>query len=522
MCLQLSELRKAVVAYSSAFDPAVVSCGEAAVAVREAAAIEHAAATIKALAAARAAEARTWKASGARSAEEDLARATGTSLAGARDALNLGRRLQEQPDVADAARRGELSPTQATAIAEAAAADPAATRDLLEAAQAGGSLADLKNRCADVKAGALDLEARRRDIHRRRFLRMWTGDDGGWRLSGFGNPEDGAQIACALAAYADDAFHVARREGRRDHPDAYRFDALVELARQTLTDRPDETDDDPDPAGPCPYRSELGATGAGAASVGADTGLADAPPGSHGAKVGAPQAALGLAGATNAADNLATADYPTLDFGDGPGPLPGGLVTSDMRAIPAAAATGATAPQRQGGKRPKRPRPPRRGAPVKLLIRVDLPTLLRGFPTAGETCELVGYGPLAISAVHKLVNDGDAFIAAILTKGHQVAGVVHLGRQPNAWQQTALQWLYPACAAQGCPSPGEHLQTDHRLDWSATHVTLLDWLDRLCPHHHQLKTRDNWSLIDGIGRRPFVAPADPRHPRHKPTAQELT
>ena len=518
MCVQLSELRKAVVAYSSMFDPGVVSCAEAAVAVREAAAIEHAAATIKALAAARAAEARTWKTSGARSAEEDLARATGTSLAGARDALNLGRRLQDQPEVADAARRGQLSPTQAAAIAEAVAADPAASRDLLEAAQAGGSLADLKNRCADVKAGAVDLEARRRDIHRRRFLRMWTGDDGGWRLSGFGNPEDGAQIATALAAYADDAFRAARREGRREHPDAYRFDALVELALQTLTDQPDETDKDPDTA--C-----------------ASADCSD---------VGAPCAALGNSGAHDGGNNRASADFPTLDFGDGPDPSPAGgrlpdaTTTSDALPTPAATATGAInptttgantpdtgaavrpPPQGVGGKRPKRRRPPRRGAPVKLLIRVDLPTLLRGFPTAGETCELVGYGPLSVSAVHKLVNDGDAFIAAILTKGHQVAGVVHLGRQPNAWQQTALQWLYPACAAQGCPAPGEHLQTDHRLDWAATHITLLDWLDRLCPHHHQLKTRDNWSLTDGLGRRPFVAPTDPRHPRHKPPAAEPT
>ncbi|HEX3540621.1 MAG TPA: DUF222 domain-containing protein [Acidimicrobiales bacterium] len=486
MCVQLSELRKAVVAYSSTFDPAVVSCAQAAEAVREAAAIEHAAATIKALAAARAAEARTWKASGARSAEEDLARATGTSLAGARDALNLGRRLQDQPEVADAARRGELSPTQAATIAEAVAVNPAAGRDLVDAARAGGSLADLKNRCADVKAGAVDLEARRRDIHRRRFLRMWTGDDGAWRLSGFGNPEDGAQIAAALAGYADDAFHAARREGRREHPDAYRFDALVELARQTLTEQPEENDDAP---------------------PGSDPGRGD--------RVGGER----VGGDPVGGDHLIT---------DGAGPpdrvhaggrrLPATSHSSDDRPAPAATpAASGPAPRGQGGKRPKGGRPARRGAPVKLLIRVDLPTLLRGFPTSGETCELVGYGPLSVSAVEKLVTDGDAFVAAILTKGRQVAGVVHLGRQPNAWQQTALQWLYPTCAAEGCPAPGEHLQTDHRLDWAATHLTLLDWLDRLCPHHHQLKTRDNCSLTDGVGRRPFVAPTDPRHPRHQQT-----
>jgi hypothetical protein len=55
---------------------------------------------------------------------------------------------------------------------------------------------------------------------------------------------------------------------------------------------------------------------------------------------------------------------------------------------------------------------------------------------------------------------------------------------------------------------------DHREDWAATHVTLLSLIDRLCPHHHRLKTRQNWGLVDGRGKRAFVAPTDARHPRH--------
>jgi hypothetical protein len=55
---------------------------------------------------------------------------------------------------------------------------------------------------------------------------------------------------------------------------------------------------------------------------------------------------------------------------------------------------------------------------------------------------------------------------------------------------------------------------DHREDWAATHVTLLSLIDRLCPHHHRLKTRQDWGLVDGRGKRAFVAPTDARHPRH--------
>ena len=43
-------------------------------------------------------------------------------------------------------------------------------------------------------------------------------------------------------------------------------------------------------------------------------------------------------------------------------------------------------------------------------------------------------------------------------------------------------------------------------------TTVLDLLDRLCSHHHDLKTIDNWALVDGRGKRAFVPPDDPRHP----------
>lgn len=152
---------------------------------------------------------------------------------------------------------------------------------------------------------------------------------------------------------------------------------------------------------------------------------------------------------------------------------------------------------------------------AKIIVRIDLPALLRGRVTDGEVCELAGFGPVAVSAIRDLIETGDPFLAAVVTNGDQVVGVAHVGRRPNAAQQTALEWLYPSCAVEGCGN-GTWLENDHRVDWAKTHITVLDLLDRLCSHHHDLKSFDDWGLVDGDGKRPFVPPDDPRHPRHAP------
>ena len=156
---------------------------------------------------------------------------------------------------------------------------------------------------------------------------------------------------------------------------------------------------------------------------------------------------------------------------------------------------------------------------AKVLFRVDLTSLLRNYPVGDELCEIAGYGPVAASAVRDLLDTQDPFLAAVVTKGRDVVGVAHLGRRPNAHQQTALEWLYPTCAADGCSSLA-FLENDHREDWASTHCTVFELLDRLCGHHHDLKTRENWSLVEGRGKRAFVRPDDPRHPRnaHSPPA----
>jgi hypothetical protein len=391
--MKLSELRSAMSNYATRFDPARVSVHDAVNVVEDAAAIEKMAATVKSLAAARVADTEIWRRDGDRSAAHQLARTTGTSIGAARDAIESARRLQDLPATEAAARRGELSAQQVAVIADAATASPDAEARLLEQSRT-ASLGELRDEAARTKANACDLEARRRRIHERRFLRAWSDPEGARMLQMRDNPEVVAGIMAALEPIRDELFDAARKEGRREPQEAYAADALAELARR------------------------------------AD----DAP----------------------------------------------------------------------SGKLARR---------AKILARVDLAALLRGYPAGDDVCELAGYGPVAPSAIRDLLDAEDPFLAAVVTKGKEVVGVAHLGRRPNAHQQSALEWLYPTCAAEGCSNVA-FLENDHREDWAQTHMTIFEFLDRLCGHHHDLKTVENWSLVEGRGKRAFVPPGDPRHPRN--------
>lgn len=143
-------------------------------------------------------------------------------------------------------------------------------------------------------------------------------------------------------------------------------------------------------------------------------------------------------------------------------------------------------------------------APVKAILRADLPAILRGSTEPGEVCEIAGYGPIPVSVARELL--GEAFVAIVCTRGHDVVNVTHLGRAPTAFQQTALEWMQPECEVLGCSS-STRLERDHRVDWAKTKHTRLDELDRLCHFHHSLKTVLGWQLEAGSGKRRMVAPA---------------
>jgi len=316
--MRLWELRNAMSAYATRFDPSRVSARDAAGLVVDAAAIKNMAATVEALAAARVAETELWKRDGDRSAAHQLARTTGTSVGAAREAIESAQRLEDLPATAAAARRGELSAQQVAAITDAASTNPDVEGRLLQRAHT-QSFGELRDDCARAKANATDLEARRSRIHSERRLRDWVDNDGAGNLHLRDNPEVVAGIMATIEPIRDELFNAARKEGRREPQEAYAADALAELARRV----------------------------------------------------------------------------------DG---------------------------SRTGGK------PSRR---TKILARVDLAKLLGTHAVGDEVCEVAGYGPVAPSAIRDLLATEDPFLAAIVTKGEAVVGVAHLGRRPNAHQQSA-------------------------------------------------------------------------------------
>jgi hypothetical protein len=143
------------------------------------------------------------------------------------------------------------------------------------------------------------------------------------------------------------------------------------------------------------------------------------------------------------------------------------------------------------------------------LLHLPFEALVRGAVAGEETCEIVGIGPVPVRVARDLL--GESILKLVITKGVDVANVTHLGRGPTAAQRVALLWSKPKCANVECSSM--FVQLDHREPWAKTKHTKLDELDPLCPHDHKLKTNHGWALVNGTGRRAFVAPDDPRHPR---------
>ena len=385
MCERLAELRRATAAVGARFDPALLDAGAASAAMREASAIKNMAATIEAMAAARVAECGSFR--GDRSAAEHVAKRTGTSRGAAAEAIKRAERLKKLPDVDAAARDGRLSPEQASAIAGAGEVAPEATEKLLREAER-ESLDELRRSCAAVRNAHTDAEERRRKIQRERYCRTYDDLEGAGHIHAKGTPEDIAAIWARIEAERDQVFGEARREGRREEPGAYAFDALKRIC----------------------------------------TGEAKALAVRH-----------------------------------------------------------------------------------KVIVRIDLDAFFRGYPTDGETCDVAGV-PVAVSAVDEILSSAGTFLAAVITRGERLVGVAHLGRAPTAKQQTGLEWLYPTCAAEGC-SQAARLQRDHRVDWARSKVTLFELLDLLCPFHHRLKTVENWMLVEGRGKRPFVPPESRKRTR---------
>ena len=203
--------------------------------VAEFARLEHLAAAGRALCGARVAETKVWSAAGDKSPANWFARASGTSAGAAHGLLQAAEQMRELPEVAEAFRAGDLSSEQAVVIADAAMVAPGDQSQLVAAAGR-LSMPELKEKARRLKHAARgeSAEQRHERIHRNRYLRLWTDDEGAGRGSWSVTPDVQAEIDVALRPLRDRIFEDARRAGRREPDDAYGADAMAELARRAL------------------------------------------------------------------------------------------------------------------------------------------------------------------------------------------------------------------------------------------------------------------------------------------------
>ncbi len=479
----LERIRDVLGRFAEAFDPALVTAGDAQRVVAVASTIEKMAAAIKTLAAARVAETDLWRTSGARSAAHELARQTGVGVGAAKDAITAGKRLRQLPLAAGAAKAGELSQQQAQAIADAASADPTAERRLVEKAKR-SSLGELKDECARTKAAAEDLEERRRRIHRERFCRKRTTPDGAGEIHYRSTVENMARVWAVLQAFFSGVFEQAKVEGSWEHTDAYMADALGAMAEAAARAHAGDHGTNNGNRGPNPQ------------PAGSGTGLMSQPPADAANQTEPRRPGDGDPPDQPRPEDAGAAAATQADLGLGLDPTP------DPNRAPTPAA-------RDGKRRAKPP------VPATILVRIDWDALIRGYPITGEMSEIAGYGPVPVSVIDDIMATGDPFLAAVVTKGNDVINVAHLGRRHTAHQRTAMAWRDPMCCVEGCTAT-IGLEHDHRHDWATTKVTLLAWSDRLCGHHHDLKTHHGWRLVTGHGKRAMVPPGHPDHPGDDP------
>jgi hypothetical protein len=146
-------------------------------------------------------------------------------------------------------------------------------------------------------------------------------------------------------------------------------------------------------------------------------------------------------------------------------------------------------------------------------VVIDHAALVRGKAEATERCEVSGVGRVPVGVVRSVLDD--AFVSAVVTNGVDVATVAHLGRRPTAHQRSALEVRDPECVVGGC-HVRMGLEIDHVEPWSATRVTKLDALARLCRFHHAQKTHEGYRLEGGPGHWRWLKPdgsdPDPRPP----------
>ena len=146
-----------------------------------------------------------------------------------------------------------------------------------------------------------------------------------------------------------------------------------------------------------------------------------------------------------------------------------------------------------------------------MVIVCDLEAWRRGNAQEGESCHIVGGGPIPVSLAKDLSRD--AFLKAVLHNGIDINTIAHFGRRWPAVLRTALELGGPphfdgrVCAAPGCDRR-YHLQDDHIDPVANGGLTSYVNNQGLCPPDHRIKTEQDRKA--GLLRRKRPRGPDPK------------
>ena len=144
-----------------------------------------------------------------------------------------------------------------------------------------------------------------------------------------------------------------------------------------------------------------------------------------------------------------------------------------------------------------------------VIVRVDHAALVRGDVDGEELCEVVGVGPVPISDAEQYMSD--PMLKVLLTKGSEVIAASTMTRVVRSNLREALVERDRVCVVPGC-GISKGLEIDHLVPFAQGGPTSIDNLQRLCKHHHRLKTTGRatltrWETPDGpqFGWLPLAA-----------------
>ncbi|MDA8309915.1 MAG: DUF222 domain-containing protein [Actinomycetota bacterium] len=131
----------------------------------------------------------------------------------------------------------------------------------------------------------------------------------------------------------------------------------------------------------------------------------------------------------------------------------------------------------------------KRGPQADLVIVCDLYAWRRGYALGGETCHVIGGGPIPVEVAKELSRD--AFLKGVLHDGVSIHKIRHYGRKYTAELRTALDLgPVPAFSGRACANCARPfgLQRDHRVPVASSGPTTYDNVQDLCYSCHAAKT----------------------------------